>query len=81
MSLFPRSSAGQDMGYTAFVGAMLIAASASSAQAQQAPWEGCRPVSKVEFNSAKQQYLLTSRFGRYVRTGSVWRHYYWHCHI
>lgn len=53
MSLLPRSSV--------VVGAMLIAASALSAKAQQAPWEGCRPVSKVEYNSAKQQYLRQVR--------------------
>ena len=78
MSLFPRSSARQYMGYTALIGAMLIAASASSVKAQQPPWEGCRPASKIEYDSAKRDYLLKTRVGTYVRTGHVWRRYYWY---
>jgi hypothetical protein len=81
VSLFPLSSACQDVAYTGAVAAMLIAASASSAEAQQAPWEGCRPVSKFEYNSAKREYLLKTRVGRYIRTGDVWRRHYWYCHL
>ena len=43
------------------------------------PAERCRPASKIEYNSAKAQYLLTSRFGYYMRTGHPWRRYYWYC--
>jgi hypothetical protein len=64
--------------------ALLIAYSASSASARvvnavQPPNERCRPASKVEYNSAKRQYLLQNRFGIYVRTGRFWRHHYWYC--
>jgi hypothetical protein len=65
---------------TAVIGLMLIALPSSSANAQQPPWEGCRAVSKIEYNSDKRQYLLRGRFGSYVRTGHFWRHYYWYCH-
>jgi hypothetical protein len=85
VSSFPRGSARQGMGtrsgYTAIVGALLIAASASSAHAQQPPWQGCQPVSKIEYDSAKREYLLTSRNGRYIRTGHFMRRYYWWCHV
>jgi len=66
--------------FTAVIGLMLIAYPASSANAQQPPWEGCRAVSKIEYDSAKREYLLHGRFGSYVRTGHFWRHYYWYCH-
>jgi hypothetical protein len=50
-----------------------------SGNAQQRPQEGCRPVSKTEYDAAKRDYLLTGRFGAYVRTGRFWRRYYWYC--
>ena len=65
---------------TAVIGLMLIAFPFSSANAAQPPREGCRAVSKIEYDSAKRQYLLHGRFGSYVRTGHFWRHYYWYCH-
>ena len=43
------------------------------------PREGCRPVSKIEYNSAKRELLLESRVRVYVRTGPFWRRHYWHC--
>jgi hypothetical protein len=61
---------------TVVIGLMLIAFPFSSANAQQSPWEGCRAVSKIEYDSAKRQYLLHGRFGSYVKTGHFWRHYY-----
>jgi hypothetical protein len=63
----------------ALIGAVLIAFSASSANAEQPPWEGCRAASKIEYDSAKSQYLLRNRFGVYVRTGPIWRRFYWYC--
>ena len=45
------------------------------------PQGGCRLASKIEYDSAKRQYLLISRFGQYVRTGNFWQHYYWWCHF
>jgi hypothetical protein len=66
--------------FAAVIGVTLIAFPSKSANAQQPPWAGCRAVSKIEYNSAKRQYLLHGRFGSYVRTGHFWRHYYWYCH-
>jgi hypothetical protein len=60
--------------------AVLIAPSASPVKAQQPPAAGCRRASKVEYDSAKENYLLRNKFGAYVRTGNFWRHYYWYCH-
>jgi hypothetical protein len=48
-------------------------------KAAGAPGKLCRRVSRLEYESAKQQFLLVNRFGRYVRTGSFWKHYYWYC--
>jgi hypothetical protein len=56
----------------------LFSASASNA-APQPPNDRCRPASKLEYNSARKQYLLRSRFGMYVRTGWALRRHYWYC--
>jgi hypothetical protein len=61
--------------------AMLSALSASPAQAQQPPGKECRKASKVEYDSAKDNYLLRTKFGAYVRTGNFWRTYYWYCYV
>ncbi len=42
------------------------------------PREGCRSISKIEYNAAKREYLLTSRVRVYIRTGPIWRRNYWH---
>ena len=46
---------------------------ASSADAQQPPREGCRAVSKLEYTTAKNENVIISKGGRYVRTGPFWR--------
>jgi hypothetical protein len=61
--------------------ATLMALSASATKAQQPPAAACRKASKVEYDSAKENYLLRNKFGAYVRTGSFWRRYYWYCHL
>ena len=61
--------------------ATLMALSGSAANAQQPPAAACRKASKVEYDSAKENYLLRNKFGAYVRTGSFWRTYYWYCHL
>ncbi len=66
--------------FRALCGAMLVSLTVSSAKAEAPPAEGCRAVSKVEYDSARENYLLRNRFGAYVRTGHVWRHHYWYCH-
>ncbi|MGA8077618.1 MAG: hypothetical protein WB868_09570 [Xanthobacteraceae bacterium] len=50
-----------------------------AAHAAQPPLRGCRPASKLEYQSAKRQYLLHTRVGEYVRTGRFWRRSYWYC--
>jgi hypothetical protein len=61
--------------------AILTALSASPTRAQQPPAKECRKASKVEYDSAKENYLLRNKFGAYVRTGNFWRTYYWYCHL
>jgi hypothetical protein len=61
--------------------AMVMALAAPPARAQPAPSARCRPASKLEYQAAKQQFLLVNRFGSYVRTGRFWHHFYWYCHF
>jgi hypothetical protein len=63
----------------AVVVVIVIVALAAPAIAVQPPGEGCRPVAKIEYNSAKKQYLLRNRFDIYLRTGRIWRRRYWYC--
>ena len=64
------------------VGALLTAFMPSSVKAQQPPLkEGCRAVSKPEFDTAKREYILISKGGRYIQTGHFWRRSYWWCHV
>jgi hypothetical protein len=65
---------------TAVIGLMLIALPSSAVNAEQPPPKGCAPVSKSEYDSAKRQNLLRTRFTRYVRTGRLLKRYYWYCH-
>ena len=66
--------------WTTAIWLLLFAFLPLSASAKQPPREGCRPVSKIEYDSAKRQYLLHSRFGFYVKTGPLWGRRYWYCH-
>jgi hypothetical protein len=80
-------SASRNLGTAIFflfvlVGAMLIAFAPSAVKAQQLPpREGCRAVSKLEYDTAKREYVLISMGGRYVRTGYFWRRHYWWCPV
>jgi hypothetical protein len=65
---------------TCTIGLMLIASPTQPVNAAQPPWNGCVPVLKEEYNSAKMQKLLQTRFSTYVRTGQLGRRYYWYCH-
>jgi hypothetical protein len=53
----------------------------SPANAAQPPSDHCRAASKIEYDSAKKQFLLRNRFGAYVRTGQIWRRHYWYCQL
>jgi hypothetical protein len=66
--------------FTAVIGLMLISFPSSSVNAEQPPRKGCVAVPKIEYDSAKREKLLRNRNGAYVRTGRIWRRYYWYCH-
>lgn len=53
----------------------------SPANAVQPPADHCRATSKIEYDSAKKRFLLRNRFGAYVKTGHIWRRYYWYCQL
>ena len=57
----------------------LIAAALPTTAHAAAPAPGCRPASKIEYQSAKQQGLLRTMAGAYVRTGHIWHRFYWYC--
>jgi hypothetical protein len=61
--------------------AVVIAASllacASAIAKPLPPREGCRSVSKIEYNAAKREYLLRSKVRVYIRTGPFWQRHYW----
>jgi hypothetical protein len=54
----------------------LFAFSCVSLSAQQPPWEGCRAASKIEYESAKRDFLLQTSVGAYAMTGHWWHRYY-----
>jgi hypothetical protein len=61
--------------------AIMFAALSSQAKAVQPPADQCRAATKIEYDSAKKQFLLRNRFGAYVRTGRIWRRHYWYCQL
>jgi uncharacterized protein YchJ len=58
---------------------MLSAFPCAPANAAKPPYEGCVAVAKQEYNAAKKQHLLRTRFTQYVRTGLPGRRQYWYC--
>ena len=78
----PRSDRSAVFFFFLLFGALLTAFTPSSVKAQQPPLrEGCRAVSKLEYDTAKREYVLISKGGKYVQTGHFWRRYYWWCHV
>ena len=64
------------------VGVLVTASIPSSVKAQQPPLrEGCRAVSKLEYDTANREYVLISKGGRYLQTGHLWWRSYWWCHV
>ena len=59
----------------------LFAFSCVSHGAQQPPWEGCRAASKIEYESAKRDFLLQTSVGAYATTGHWWQRHYWYCRL
>jgi hypothetical protein len=43
------------------------------------PYAGCVVVTKQEYDSAKKQHMLRTRYTEYVRTGLPGRRQYWYC--
>ena len=66
--------------HVAAAGIILIACHASSAGAEEATRKRCVAVAKQEYDAAKKQSLLQTRFGTYVRTGRLGRRNYQYCH-
>jgi hypothetical protein len=58
----------------------LIQSYGTPAHAQQAPYDKCVGVHKIQYDSAKKQNLLEHRFGIYVRTYPFLRRRYRYCH-
>ena len=81
--VFKRPSAAffGDCGLFAIGATILFLSCTSLAKAEKSPWEDCRPASKVEYDSAKGNFLLRNRSGVYLRTGPIWRRSYWYCHL
>jgi hypothetical protein len=61
------------------IGLMLVAFSGSSVNADPPPRNGCVPVVKQEYDSAKRQNLLQTRFSSYATTGRLGWRSYWYC--
>ena len=59
--------------------ATLLNASSSSSVNTEPPGKKCVAISKGEYQGAYRKKLLLTRFGTYVRTGRLGRHYYWYC--
>ena len=81
MSLFHKANATR---FTPWLGAAtvpLFAFSCISLSAQEPPWEGCRAASKIEYESAKRDFLLQTSVGAYAMTGHWWLRYYWYCRL
>jgi hypothetical protein len=60
-------------------GLMLVAFPDALASANDPPASGCQAVTKQEYDSAKKQRLLRTRYSTYVRTGGIGRRHYWYC--
>ncbi|MFY9687002.1 MAG: hypothetical protein WAJ88_14475 [Pseudolabrys sp.] len=58
---------------------LLSALPYAPANAAKAPYDGCVAVTRQEYNAAKKQHLLRTRFTQYVRTGIPGRRHYWYC--
>lgn len=58
---------------------VLSALSHTPASAAKPPYAGCVVVTKQEYDSAKKQHMLRTRYTEYVRTGLPGRRQYWYC--
>ena len=51
------------------VASTLLVFSPALADTEKPPQDGCVAVPKIQYDYAKQQYLLTNSYGTYLRTG------------
>ncbi len=58
---------------------MLSVLPPAPADAAKPPYAGCVVVTKQEYDSAKKQHMLRTRYTEYVRTGLPGRRQYWYC--
>jgi hypothetical protein len=58
---------------------VLSALPLAAAGAAKPPYSGCVAVTKAEYDSAKKQHMLRTRYTEYVRTGLPGRRQYWYC--
>ena len=68
--------------FTAAGGALALVLSAlicTPASAAKPPYGNCIAVTKQEYESAKRQHMLRTRYTQYVRTGLPGRRQYWYC--
>jgi hypothetical protein len=65
---------------SALIASTFAASPCLAANSEPPPWEGCAAVPKIQYDSAKQKFLLVGRFGYYLRTGRFLRRRYWYCH-
>ena len=81
MSMSHKANATRFTPWVCVAAVPLFAFSCVSIGTQQPPWEGCRAASKIEYESAKRNFLLQISIGAYAMTGHWWRRYYWYCHL
>jgi len=81
VSIVPKTNATRLTPWLCATTVPLFAFSCVSLDAQQPPWEGCRAASKIEYESAKRDFLLQTSVGAYAATGHWWRRYYWYCRL
>jgi hypothetical protein len=68
--------------FLVLVGTLVTAFTHLPARGQQPPLrEGCRSVSKLEYDTAKREYELISKGGRYIQTDHLLGRHYWWCHV
>jgi len=58
---------------------VLCALPHAPASAAKPPYAGGVVVTKQEYDSAKKQHMLRTRYTEYVRTGLPGRRQYWYC--
>ena len=80
MSIVSKTNATRLTPWLCATTAPLFAFSCVSLDAQQPPWEGCRAASKIEYESAKSDFLLKPVSAPMQRLAIGGGHY-WYCRL